>query len=244
MTATQKAETGNSRKKLPAMVAVLAILLMLLGGGYMLWVAWTGNTRIGGGGVVGADDPPSGHPQWEAMRIARQAEIQAARFNRPDGFEKAQPNGDPLLKAGEYEMVFRKRQNGDLRATLRPMRMEEFITADQAQVLNMRCRVQTDKAVQAYLKVTPEQLAALNKVSNGNGGMVMDPPDETKVGELYKTYQSSAGQARSDAEKSLVALVKDIAARSVGPTKKSVVDRVAAIEGIISKDQVEAFKKM
>jgi hypothetical protein len=247
MTASEKNQLehgSGARRKMPAVIAVVVILLMLAGGAYMLWSAWTGNSAIGGGAVVGAGDPPSNHPQWEVQRIARQAEMQAAQLNRPDGFLRVPANAEPELKAGAYHMYFGKRGNGDVLVRLLPMRLDDFITAEQRQVLSMRGRILNDKAVATFLKVTPEQIAALRKVSGGNGSMVIEPADEQKVVALYKTYQSAQGSAKSEVEKQLALLARDIASRSTGPTKKSVADRVAAIQSIMTSDQIEAFKKM
>jgi len=242
MTATEK-EKGTG-KGLQATIAIVLMLLLLGGGGYGLYVAWTGNTGFGSSAVIGADDPPSAHPQWETMRIVRQAEQRTRELNKPDGFEPVPPNADPTLKAGAYRVYFTKRPNGDIFPKLWPMRIEEVITPDQSQVTRMRNRIITDKAVATFLKMTPEQMDALNKVNGGAGSMLMEPADKQKIVDLFKTYQSSSGQAKSDTEKQLASFVREVAAKSVEPTKKSVADRVAAIQGIVTKDQVAAFNKM
>src|SRR5947209_17064155 len=103
MTATEKQPVeyaNDGRRKFPALIAILAILLMLAGGAYMLWSAWNGGSVFGTGAVVGASDPPSNHPRWEVMQIQRQAEIRAAQMNQPDGFRRTPAGADPDLKAG------------------------------------------------------------------------------------------------------------------------------------------------
>ncbi len=114
----------------------------------------------------------------------------------------------------------------------------DLMTSDQNAAAQARYRLLADPAFAKSLKVTPEQLAQLKQVPAVTT-MIVSDADQALVQKALDAY---AANSNPTTEQALIKAVSDTAAHSLAPTRANIVQRVKQIQGILTAEQIKAFK--
>jgi len=234
------AEHAQRGRRIPAWLAILAVLLSLGAGGYLLWRLWLGESPEGA--IVGQGDPPDQY--YAARRAEQRAQApRGPRWARGDDVVTDIGQNNWGIKGGDAAVEIRKEPDGKLDLRFFYVR-GEVMDQDDLNTLVARRRLAADQAMADSLKLTPEQVEKLKNIA-GAPGMVVGEPDRTKLLESWDAYQKTSTEdaaAREDARTKLIVLVTEIGQKSAGPTRDTAKKRADEVRAILTAEQIKSVQ--
>src|SRR4051812_648157 len=147
------------------------------------------------------------------------------------------------VQNGEYFMTLAPTETSY--APLRLMIARRDVLTNDDRLLIRFCTDVANAAVAKSLDVTADQAKKLTVIRQQmNGGMKISDDDRNKLRELWKNWNAAkdAG-AKSAAETTLLASMKDVGTRSMEPTKQQYVDLAGQIRKIITDQQIARYRQ-
>lgn len=230
---TASAQPSSSRRNTSAVVSGALLLLMVLGGGYVLL----------GGMFSSAGERKDLVPVMPAGTarnwMQRQLQPPGAPRVQPDGVRVRSGNSFQV-HAGEFSMSASKSKDG--KWTLRfSTDRRDLLTPEQDQAFDARWRLTHDGAYAKTLSLTPEQIKKLGEIP-GKGGLIIDDAARAKAQEAMEAF-AAAKPPREKEEAAVVAVVAEVGAASIEPTRKSLLERVDQIRATLTPEQFEKFRQ-
>jgi len=233
-TASTSASAGPiPRKNTSALVSGALLLLMLLAGGYVLL----------GGMFSSAGERKDLVPVMPAGTarnwMQRQLQPPPAPRVQPDGV-RVRSGNSYQVHAGEFSMSASKSKDG--KWTLRfSTDRRDLLTPEQDQAFDARWRLTHDGAFAKSLNLTPEQIKKLGEIP-GKGGLIIDDAGRATAEAAMEAF-GAAKPPREKEEAAVVAIVAEVGAASIGPTRKSLLERVDQIRATLTPEQFEKFRQ-
>jgi hypothetical protein len=229
---TEEANEPKGSKALAIGAVIFVILALLIGG----WLAWSklfaGQTESG---ELDVGTIPDRFRPRAVMAVPAPPPVK-------DGVNKLAGNLY-RIQAGEFSMTLAPTET-----TYAPIRLlvnrRDVITADQRLLIRF-CQETANAAVAKSLEVTPDQAKQLLPVRQQmNGGMKISDADRNKLKDEWKAWNAAKDlAAKSAAEATLLASMKDVGNRSLDATKQQYADLTAQIRKIVTDQQLARFRQ-
>jgi Spy/CpxP family protein refolding chaperone len=223
-------EPETQVRPLPAWLMILVIVLCLGGGGYAVWryIAEPPATT-----PVPVDNVPG-----RAANRPRAAQVQESRRAEPPTVQTVAENRF-RIRAGESTLDV----NTSSGKPVLSFRYSPPPYADnEHRLLRIaRWRITRDNAVAKDLKITDEQMAALNKIG-GDVGMVVSDADHNRMTELWLKYQAAPDNEKPAATRAIQAALTEIGSKAKGATQKALQEYAEKIKAVLTAEQFETFK--
>jgi hypothetical protein len=219
-------------KPLPAWASVLVILLCLGGGGWMIhWYAWTDSisheaTILDQNAVTPrqAARPARNRPAPVDQPAVRQQDQNTWWVHSPEAAMLiSQPSGNPpVITAINYVNY-------------------DFVPQENKNRIIYARRIVADSAMSSALKIAPEQLAKMKKLTS-QIRMVTESADQDELKALWVEYQASTDKPAVSTK--LVQALSALAKKSVDRTRQAAADRAEKIKAVLTDDQWKQFEGM
>jgi hypothetical protein len=110
-----------------------------------------------------------------------------------------------------------------------------------AELVMMRLGILTDPGWREYLNVTDAQLDKLRAVPLPRSE-TLDPADKKHLSELWKAYHGASGDAKTAAEKKLLAAVEEVGKKNRAATVAFEVSRAEQVRAALTPEQIKKYK--
>jgi len=209
--------------RIPLGVAVLLILLCAAGG---IWgiMRWMKNSAVSAEAI--AVDPPRGQGGWRGG-----AEQAPGRILKRD-------DGSIRVFSGNYSLFVTKGQ-----MSLYCGSGEQWLSKDQQLLFNMGQRYNRGANAMRNMQFTDEQKQQM-KLVVAEPALALSDGDKTKLAALIKTWEEAKDAAKAEAQRAVLAAVREIANTHIPAAKDAFVANVNKLHSIITSQQLDQYRQL
>jgi hypothetical protein len=221
-------------RPVPRWLAIGIIVLAFAGAGWFVYSQFFAGPRAGQEVDIGTI------PRSPGARMA----FRAAPPSAPpaDGISSIGPNYW-RVKTAEFTANLALQES-----PLAPIRVfygkADLISPEQAELMAARRQLVANQDLANQLKLTPEQLQKLSAVPLSAGqGLKLDASDREKLKADWQAWLKADAAGKKPAEQKVLATLKDIGTRSLGPTREEFANRAAEIKSVLTDDQLKEYRQ-
>lgn len=226
MTISSTESNAPAPRDLPTWLTVIIVLLCLAGGGGVVWWYFSSPPKVVA--IPLADGP--------RMPVRQGAGNNNAPRIVEDWNSDVRPgnNNSFQVRSGDVQMWVRPR-DGQAEPSLTFYYRNQLLPREQLNLLRAPMMANRDDQVQR-LKLTPEQIASLQKIRNVRG-MRLSKEEEQSVRTAWVAFQGAPGDKKQDAKSALLTLLDGLGKKNLDSTKTALTENVAAIRAVLTPDQ-------
>jgi Spy/CpxP family protein refolding chaperone len=230
---TDISQGPTDRRRVPAWVGVALVVICFVAGAAFIW--WVVRDPLSGGSDFIPD--PNGSTSMRPRAVFRAPP-------NPESIRKTSDDNGGVYVAQAFGTVMNiEENNGNPKYTFRYLK-KDLLPADIKDVLLMKFRIMQDDAVAQHIGLTDDQKQKLGKISTNVTNLAPPPADREKLVAQWQQYFAANDAGKSDAEKTLLATLKQVGDDNVASTRQKAEDRANEIKGILSADQIKKFQDM
>ena len=243
------AEQPDKKGGLPIWAAVILILPVIAGGGWICYATWNGQSFFAGQAkVIGTNDELR-----TKMAEHRREEMTMRQASRPDGIEVSRGGrggfgggggGNTEIKVGDAIVVARRGQgaNPATNFTVRFVNADSIVSPEDRAILELRQRV-AEQAVADYVGITAEQRAQYKDVGGG-WWLNLTREDAEALRPLMAAWESADAGGKPAAEQALLTHLRTVLPERIAAHKASTQDRANKLRAIFTAEQIQKFQQM
>ena len=230
---TDISQGPTDRRRVPAWVGVALVVICFVAGAAFIW--WVVRDPLSGGSDFVPD--PNG-----ATAMRPRATFRAPP--NPESIRKTSDDNGGVYVAQAFGTVMNiEVNNGSPKYTFRYLK-KDLLPADIKDILLMKFRIMQDDAVAQHIGLTDDQHQKLATISTNVTNLAPAAADRDKLIAQWQQYFTASDSAKTDAEKSLLASLKQVGDDNVAATRQKAQDRADQIKAILTPDQIKKFQDM
>jgi hypothetical protein len=226
-------DAAQQIRPVPRWLAILIVVLAIGGAGWFVYSQFFAGPRAGQEVDIGTI------PRSPGARMAFRA---APPAPPADGISSIGPNFW-RVKTGEFSANLALKES-----PVAPIRIYygkgDLISPEQQELMVARRQIVANQDLASQLKVTPEQIQKLSAVPLSAGqGLKLDPADRARLAGDWQAWLSADPAGKKAAEQKVLATLKEVGAKSIGPTREEFSTRAAEIKSILTDEQIKEYRQ-
>lgn len=221
------------QRRVPAWVGVALVILCFLAGIAFIW--WVVDYPLSGGKDFVPD--PNGATAMRPRAFRNPTS--------PESISKTSDDNGGTYVARSFGTIMTIEENGGSPKYTFRYQKKDLLPADIKDVLLMKFRIMQDDAVAQHIGLTDAQKQKLSQISTNVTSIAPPQADRDKLVAQWQAYYSATSDsAKSDAEHTLLATLKQVGDDNVTTTRQKAQDRADQIKAILTADQIKKFQDM
>ncbi len=219
-------------RELPKWVPLSLVVLFVLAALLMVWWQWPGDSM---------DQVVTVLPETRPARAPIQRDRFTAALPAP-GVHEERPGAAWRVRSAQASMwVFR--QNGGEPSFHLIYNNPNLLTSAAREAILAREQALRNATMAHTAGLGPEQVSKLKAIKGGNPGEItLTATERGQLKSLWLAYESA--QTKAPAEKTLLAAMDEMAARTLEPAKASLAARAAQIAAILTPAQIKQINDL
>jgi len=230
-------------RRIPPWLAILIVALFLGAAGWFLWTQAGGDKKddavvVSSGNNTSVPVGPGGRRGFG--RTGPAGPTRGGGFGFPGFFGdgvRQMSDGEWRARSGDVDLYVTPQAPGE--PTYRAVYRDDRLLMDDAvrKVLEVRYWIASSPGAGEAMNLTAQQVQQLRAI--GGGGMTLSDADRAKIKELWQAWQKADGDAKREAEKTLLSALADMGKSNLEATKQSYAARAERVKTVLTPAQID-----